>query len=137
MDAGSIKIPDGSLDPMPETKRFLNQLASKDYQRLLRYHRGEFWGHDGRRYRVLSEDEMHNRLVKYLDQSFSHLTKGVIANVLACLRAETQLGSIIEPPCWLTTKRTGRNYISLQNGILDVDGFLAGATDVLLPHTPL
>jgi P4 family phage/plasmid primase-like protien len=29
-----------------------------------------------------------------------------------------------------------RNYIALQNGILDVDALLAGGRDVLLPHTP-
>ena len=32
--------------------------------------------------------------------------------------------------------RTGRNYIAMSNGIVDLDGLIAGKDDILIPHTP-
>jgi P4 family phage/plasmid primase-like protien len=40
-------------------------------------------------------------------------------------------------PAWLAMGVQSPNYLSLENGILDVDALLAGMQNVLMPHTPL
>ncbi|MCH8242372.1 MAG: DUF3854 domain-containing protein, partial [Planctomycetes bacterium] len=137
VDSGIVKIAANLIDPMPEARRFLKRAASADGVCVLRCHRGEFWAHDGKRYRAYTDDELCGQLIKYLDHVCTHITKSVVANIMACIRAETMLRSHIDPPCWLTGKPTHRSYIAMQNGILDIAAFLANESDVMLPHSPL
>lgn len=67
----------------------------------MRHWNGEFYTYDGRRYRVTPNNELRERLIKDLDNWFSHLTREAVSNVLACIEAECLLPSQTLMPSWL------------------------------------
>ena len=65
----------------------------------------------------------------------SHL----ISNVLDATKNLSLISSHIDMGTWIDSEagiRERRNYIALENGILDVDALLADSDDVMLPHSP-
>jgi putative DNA primase/helicase len=66
------------------------------------------------------------------------VTTGIVANAFAALKSLVVLPDIIEPMTWLLDSRSGesRPYISMGNGILNLDALLDLREDCLLPHTP-
>lgn len=71
------------------------------------------------------------------EQLLPSVTKLMVSNVMEALAGHTKLTDETPWPCWLGgIEPETRNYIALENGLLDVDGFLSGRKDVLLPHSP-
>jgi hypothetical protein len=65
------------------------------------------------------------------------VTTALVSNVLQALSGGVLVPQETPQPSWLGPDASPRNYVAMQNGILDVDRFLAGDPAPLLPHTPL
>jgi P4 family phage/plasmid primase-like protien len=66
------------------------------------------------------------------------VSKKLVADVIAALEGLVLFSQTVQQPSWRGPDNPGpRNWIALRNGILDVDAYLAGAEQVLRPHTPL
>ena len=69
----------------------------------------------------------------------SKVTKALVGNVLEATKGMTVLSSHLELGTWIDSKagiRERRQYIALENGILDMDALFSGLDDVLIQHTP-
>jgi P4 family phage/plasmid primase-like protien len=130
------KIPARKLDPMPEARKFLSQCYTAQGLCTLKFHRGSFHSWDGRRYCEISEEAMLSNLRLYFEPFTSQLASSVVSNILASIRALTFLSEQVEIGRWLDDPERAGNWIALQNGILDIDAWLAGEENVLRPHTP-
>jgi P4 family phage/plasmid primase-like protien len=64
------------------------------------------------------------------------VTTAVVGNILQALAGYTIVADHTPTPCWLANDRAGADYIGMANGILDVQRFLRGEADCLLPATP-
>src|SRR5262249_4674724 len=100
------------------------------------FHRGAYLGWTGTHYHERTEDDIRAMLYEFLGPVAFHITRAVVSNLLHALRAQSNVLSSIEPPSWLGVSRDSRNYISLQNGILDLKALLANEHNVLLSHSP-
>lgn len=65
------------------------------------------------------------------------VTPQLVSAVVSATASMVQLPGTLPMPCWLPD-RSPRNYVSMENGILDFDKVFAGAdiSDFLLPHSP-
>lgn len=127
------------VDAMREARRLLAASAtqsegSEDWHRLHSY-RGSWWWWSGTHYREESDGDIECKIVQHLDPAYSRLTKTAVANCSMALRAETNVSSQREMPCWLDHSRED-SYIPMSNGILSITALLRGETDILTPHTP-
>jgi hypothetical protein len=136
VDSGSIKVPASQLDPMIEARQFLAKLTTANKERKLHFWNGSFWLYEKNRYRELSHDEIRSALYKFSDPFVSHLTRSVIGNIQSAVEALSQLQSNVEQPSWLNGKRKRQNCVAVQKGILDIDVYLSGLLDCMLPHSP-
>jgi P4 family phage/plasmid primase-like protien len=66
------------------------------------------------------------------------VSRELVGNVLQALGGMVLVPRTVPQPCWLEDDRApdSRPYLALANGLLDVEGFLAGAAEVLVPHSP-
>jgi P4 family phage/plasmid primase-like protien len=131
------KTPAAAIDPMPAARRFISQHGMQQGELALRFSRDECFLYDGKAYRVLPEDELRSRIIGDLDKYVSHLSRALVSMIRACIAAETLVPAITEPPCWLDDGPQRRNYVAVENGLLDVDAYLAGEPNALRPHSPL
>lgn len=123
---------------------------------LLRYWREEWWKWDGRRYRRLPHEECRTALVHAIEEEFDRLNllaqearargedaetrkvvQSLVSNVQGVLKALCVLSAECEENSFVDGPRCEkRNWISMANGIVDVEALQAGAEQPLLPHTP-
>jgi P4 family phage/plasmid primase-like protien len=61
--------------------------------------------------------------------------KSLVTNVMDATAGMVVISSSVEPMTWLPD-RSRRNYLSMANGLLDIDELLADGDDYLLPHSP-
>jgi putative DNA primase/helicase len=117
-----VKATAAEIDAMPEARRFITEVCTRDEELILRCWQGEFYGHDGTRYRVIPEDEMRERVVTYLDKSFSRLNITAVSNVLACIAAQTLVSSRKPMPSWIGMESPwdAAECLVCANGILPV-----------------
>ncbi len=139
VDSGTAKADASQIDSMSEARRMVAATAThkegrEELQRLHSF-RGSWWWHTGTHYREEAESDLEAKLIHFLDATFFKLTKTAVANVLLCLKAETNVNAHREMPTWLDGT-TGGNWLAMKNGILDIAALLKGRTDVLVPHTP-
>jgi putative DNA primase/helicase len=61
----------------------------------------------------------------------------IVSDVIECLKAKClrKIGANVSTTFWLDGKPHSPNYVSMQNGIVDLDRVMAGERDVLEPHT--
>ena len=66
------------------------------------------------------------------------MTTGLSSNVINALASlqDLRLPNDVKQPAWLGEDPKEREYIALENGLLDVQAYLNGRPDVLQPHTP-
>ncbi|MEZ6142577.1 MAG: phage/plasmid primase, P4 family [Zavarzinella sp.] len=106
------------------------------------HHQATWHEWTGKRYEVVSDDDIKARLWKWLSrcnyskkgklQSFQP-TRNVVSSVMDALKAVANKPSSLEAPCWLSGGP--EQIIAFENGLLDVDGLLKGKLEIL-PHTP-
>ena len=65
------------------------------------------------------------------------VTSKLVTDVVQALTGDLLLPGATPQPCWLGVGGPEqRNYVAVANGLLDVDGLLAGKAECLLSHTP-
>ncbi|MGE3410308.1 MAG: phage/plasmid primase, P4 family [Pirellulales bacterium] len=141
-------------DPHRLARVNLERYATRSDGRTLRFWRDEWYVWKGRDYRKIAERELRAKLSQSIKEEFNRLnveqqqdpdadeiqpakkvTQTLVSNVLQATAGMVVIGSSTEPMTWLPT-RERRNYVAMENGILDLDALLADRDDYLLPHSP-
>ena len=129
--------------------------------RTLRYWRDEWYVWKGCWYQKITEREFRAKLTGSIREEFVRLYRqaaamaddkssddngpqevkkvngGLVSNVMQATSSMVCVSSAAEPGTWMPTKER-KNWISLANGILDIDAVLAGGemADCLRPNSP-
>jgi len=120
-------------------------LEDEGYRRdgllTLRYWKGDWWRWDGPRYVELPVKDLKARTMAFLGKNEITRSKAYTkfaSDVIANLEGECFLDSTVTQPSWLNESEAvyAPNCISMQNGILDLAGLLAGDTGCLKQHSP-
>lgn len=136
-------------DPHRLARLNLERYASSNDGRTIRFWRDEWYVWKRNRYRRISEGEFRAKLAASVKAEFDRafhagetdevrkVTGGLISNVMLATSGYVNLSSEVEFGTWLED-RSRRAYLSMANGILDIDAVLAGKEEreCLLPHSP-
>jgi putative DNA primase/helicase len=134
-----------------DDKKLQHYRVARDYLRdkglhedddlRLRHWRGTFHRWTGRAYREWPDHDVRASVMRYI-QSRRDLqgrcTRHFVSNVIGNLEGICGLDSGTTPPTWVCdgVPCDATRCVILDNGILDVDALMAGADEVLLPHSP-
>jgi P4 family phage/plasmid primase-like protien len=152
-------------DPYRLARLNLDQYQAKT-GRVLRYWNGSWWRWDTGRYRPISEAELLAKMIKAIKAEFDRiniekireyrerkeagqleedtgpptakkLNMNLCRMVLSATKSLCYIPESVQWNTWMPTKKQ-KTYITMKNGILDVDAFLAGRdqSEYLLPHSP-
>lgn len=153
-------------DPHRLARLNLERYATLRKGRTLRFWRDEWYIWKDSKYRAITEKELRAKLAASAKEEFNRLnlaaleeyydrkrrgeidektdkgppkakkvTLQLVSGVLQATSGMVTVSSDIEPGTWLPTK-TPRRYVSMTNGILDLDALLGGRDDVMLPNSP-
>ena len=116
--------------------------ASADGGTLI--HHQSMWHHwTGRRYEVVSEDDIRAKIWKWLSGCNTSRkgklvgfqpTRNVVSGVMDALKAVANKSSSLEAPCWL--RKGPEQVIAFNNGLLDVGQLMVSGKTELIPHSP-
>jgi P4 family phage/plasmid primase-like protien len=119
----------------------------------LRFWREEWWRYRDGKYRKIGPQELKAKVAATIKTEFDNryrervdrgeevrevrqVTRGLVSNVIGAMESLTLLSSSIEMPSWVPD-RSERHYISMENGILDLDAvFRNDAEHSLISHSP-
>jgi|GEM_PF-1542244 len=138
-EGGKVKPDAKHIDAMREARQLITERAThceggEELQKLHSF-RSSWWWWTGTHYREEADSDIEAKTIHFLDSRFRCLTKTATANCVACLRAETNVNSHREMPCWLDDTKAG-NWLAMRNGILDLTALLKGEANVLRPQSP-
>ena len=144
-------------DPHKLARMNLARYAAANNGATIKFWRDEWYIWKGNRYRKIPKGELIAKLNMAIKTEFDRLnideqanskkdvktarkvTKTIVSNVLDATKGMTVVPSHIELGTWLDDQagiRERRNYVAMENGILDVDSLLADSDDVMIPHSP-
>ncbi|MFH1842208.1 MAG: phage/plasmid primase, P4 family [bacterium] len=137
-------------DPHRLARLFVVERCSDATGRLtLRHWRHQWWQWIGTHYEVLDKDELRallagqikaevDRCARLGDSSKPprRVTHQLVTNVLQALSGMVLVPFKLDQPTWLGETPNAGCYISMTNGLLDVERFLSGAGSYLIEHTP-
>lgn len=144
-------------DPYRLARVNLERYATRTDGRTIRYWRGEWYVWKRNCYRKIDREELRAKLTQSVKEEFDRLnleeiaaqanqdtdkpvtarkiSMALVSNViqatsgLVCLSGETELGT------WLPAKEK-RNFVSMANGLLDLDALFDDQDDCIQPNTP-
>lgn len=142
-------------DPHRLARVNLERYATRKNGRTLRFWRDEWYVWKGRSYSRITERELKAKLSQSVKEEFNRLnieqqqnsdaedqdkeakkvTQSLVSNVIQATSGMVVIGSSVELMTWLPT-RERRNYVSMANGILDLDALIDDREDYLLPQSP-
>ncbi len=146
-------------DPQASAQRMLDDRYSHGGAAMVRYYCGEWFRWERTSYRVVDRESIRAEVWRYLGSArvenpdgslerFKPNTQSV-NNVVDALGALVEVQATHAVPCWLDSGTTQRPrataVIAFENGLLDLDAYLAAAKGQplsfvpaveLLPHTP-
>ena len=143
-------------DPHRLARVNLERYATRYDGRMLRLWRDEWYTWKRNAYRKITEKELRAKFSMSIREEFVRLNrlqqeiansddKGpaevkkvsmhLVSNVLQATSGMVVVGADTEPNTWLPTHER-KHYISMNNGILDVDAVLADRDDHMLPNSP-
>jgi putative DNA primase/helicase len=105
--------------------------------RTLHFYRGDYWAYRDNFYQVIDKNDISSRLHTFIKGKHGTVTNGNWTATERALRLNSTISSEREMPSWLTG-RLQRDYkwISLLNGIIDLDKLLTGEQDFTRGHSP-
>ncbi len=106
---------------------------------LLRNYRQSFYSYTGRKYEKVSEEELANKVMRYLrgepflrKLALSRTVKEIVANLIA----KCEVVSADRAPFWLnSTEENKDSFLSLANGLLNVSKFVLNREICLVAHS--
>ncbi len=106
---------------------------------FIRYWRNDFWLWTGACYRRSPTDDLHKRVLRWLTAYVPDPTPRRARDVLECVASQTLVADSKEQPVWLGEGGPDRprDWIAMENGILDLPTVIRGEGNVLRPHSPL
>jgi P4 family phage/plasmid primase-like protien len=148
-------------DPHRLARVNLERYATRNNGRTLAFWRDEWYIWKRNSYRKITVNELRAKLAKSIKEEYDRIcrekqvekeiqpardgddqpivsqkvTMSLVTNVLQATSGEVCISSDVEPNTWLPSKER-RTYISMANGILDIDEVLADGDDYLLPNSP-
>lgn len=120
---------------MALARQYIAEQQTRDSKRTLQWHRDQFYGYDGYRYRPVSDSELEAIVLLWLDSVGGPAKPRVAHDVLRCLRGLCRVHFDLELPLHLDGVDASQ-WIALRNGIIDVSELLATGRTVPQPHTP-
>lgn len=152
-------------DPHRLARVNLDRYSEKTGGRVLRFWQGSWWAWKKKRYVLIEEEEFKAKVTESVKAEFDRInmedlkryyeavesgtigdndkgppkakkvTPQVVGAVINATKGLVYLSGERELDTWIPAK-IRRNYISMENGLFDVDAFLDDKDDVLLPHSP-
>ncbi len=143
-------LKEGVDDPHRLAKAFVAERCSHAPGHLTLHHwRHQWWQWTGTHYHVLDSDELRAILSTHIkaeidrwtsskapDKPPHKVTHQLVTNVLQALSGLVLISYHIEQPTWLGDSPNDCTYVSLADGLLDIERFLGGAGSYTLKHTP-
>jgi putative DNA primase/helicase len=131
---------EGLTDPHRLAREYRAQHENQDRWRIA-FYREQFWTWDGTKWNVIPDPEMRARTSMFCKDNLDRLsvliakdrtgegepppvprvTTALVSNVLQALTGLVLIGQETGQPSWLGHGSAERNYLALQNGILDID----------------
>ena len=114
-----------------------NKYRSVPNSHTIRWWKGRFWLWNGKKYMELDYGEIKAETIKWMHKLNLKPTTHKAKSIVEMITGETLLKSAdVEPPCWIDGRRNNSGtLICLNNGLLDVNAYLAGQLKPLYPHT--
>jgi putative DNA primase/helicase len=147
--APHIKPTEQAMDPHKLARCYLDNFGKDPQRRIaLRYSRGDWWRWADGRYTKVDRDELkaqmtdaikrHVDRVPLLDQHGRAypVTGSVVANITQALASLTLVASALEQPAWLGDQPSTIQYLSVGNGLLNIEEAQNGSPYALCRHTP-
>jgi P4 family phage/plasmid primase-like protien len=134
-----------SIDPHMMAIRYLTNKDAKHKGGPLglRFYQGQFWQWNGSRYKVVSKSQFRAQVTHTMSQVAGELktpfkvTRGLVANVIQALEGSTMVMEDLDLPTWLDPQGNPKaKYLSMANGLLDIDALLRGEAVTLLKANP-
>ena len=111
------------------------------------FFRSSFWMWEWSQWRQVPEPDMRAMVTQFaktmLDEEFAgsgeevpKVTPALVSAILGAIGGDCLVPSDTPMPSWRGTNPGVRSWLAFRNGILDIDGLLAGAAHPLLPHSP-
>ena len=118
--------------------RLIHELWSKDGHPTIHWWRGEFWVWKKNYYRRVDSGEIQARILRWLAGWASKASPKWSENLFKMLKASTLVLGDIDQPAWLEGKGSvsSLHLVALRNGLLNVDGLLAGKPGHLESNNP-
>lgn len=149
-------LPEESEDDPHRLARVNLEQYERDHDGRLLFWRDEWWKYKAGCYKKIAKEDFRSKLNAAIRREFERcwrlrqenggdeakqpikkVSEALVSNVIGATKSMTTLSFNIEMPCWLTD-RSRRNYLSMKNGLLNLDAVFAGESidDCLLGHSP-
>jgi len=109
-------------------------VESLDWPRMV-FWRGRIFGYTGSHYECISDTDLCVIVLRRL-QALAPETccrKSFVGDVVANIKGLVLAPASLVPGQWLDLRSSG-NFVCLQNGLLDLEAFLRGESEVIRPH---
>lgn len=139
----------GSLNWADLTRDFLKESFPSKHKCNLVMWNSNFYLYEEGRYRNISDDEVKHLIGQFILKRGNKLgnkkVSSVIQEILAMLYGLILIPKHIQPPFFdinlgqssiAVDSQSKRNWLSVNNGILDLDEFMAGVNNPMMDHTP-
>ncbi len=138
VNTDELKAPASTMEPATEIDRYLESSRVDGVYRL-RFWRGSFWLWQKGRYVELKPSEVSAHLCNHLNERYTHLTCGTLANAAMQLRAKSLLSGTVEMPAWLgesTPDWPAHEVVAAKNGLIHLPSLGSGNPNHFMPPTP-
>jgi len=127
-----------SSTPMALADKYISTKLMHADGCILRHWREEFWQWDGRRYRQVTDGDFTRRVLVWADTQVDRATPRLAENVSKCISARVLVDASREIPLYHGTEGPAdpRDWLAMENGILDLRGLLEGNAPQLRDHSP-
>ncbi len=147
-------IPEESEDDPHRLARANLEQYERDHEGRLIFWRDEWWKYKAGCYRKIDSGELRAKVTAAIRKDFERcwrarqekggdvasqpvrkVTKSLVGNVVGAMESMVAQSASVPMPCWLPDRKP-RNFLSMKNGLLDLDALFAGQDDCLIPHSP-
>ena len=140
-------------DPMAAARLLYKDYCRKGTTSALHHYQGDWWLWDERKYVERTNDDVRAAVWGWLDGCSRWTKEGrsgtsklvpltpnrnIVSSVIDALKAIANLPDTLEMPCWIRNDDlpASENLITFDNGLLDLEHFIATGKTKLIDHSP-